>query len=66
MLTNEIKTAFNAFERGGNIVSVNQITAGLINATYLIETDKKEKYILQKINTFVFKNPDELMETSLV
>ena len=62
MLTNEIKTAFNAFERGGNIVSVNQITAGLINATYLIETDKKEKYILQKINTFVFKNPDELME----
>lgn len=62
MITNEIKTAFDAFQRGGNIVSVNQITAGLINATYLIETDKKEKYILQKINTFVFKNPDELME----
>ncbi len=62
MITNEIKTAFKAFERGGNIVNVNQITAGLINATYLIETDKEEKYILQKINTFVFKNPDELME----
>ncbi len=62
MITNEIKTAFEAFERGGNIVSVNQFTAGLINATYLIETDKKEKYILQKINTFAFKNPDELME----
>lgn len=62
MINNEIKTAFEAFQRGGNIVSVNQITAGLINATYLIETDKSEKYILQKINTFVFKNPDELME----
>ena len=62
MITNEIKTAFDAFQRGGNIVSVNQITAGLINATYLVETDKGEKYILQKINTFVFKNPDELME----
>ena len=62
MITNEIKTAFDAFERGGNIISVNQITAGLINATYLVETDKNEKYILQKINTFVFKNPDELME----
>ena len=62
MITNEIKTAFEAFERGGNIISVNQITAGLINATYLVETDKNEKYILQKINTFVFKNPDELME----
>ncbi len=62
MISQEIITAFEAFERGGTIVSVNQITAGLINATYLIETDKKEKYILQKINTFVFKNPDELME----
>ena len=62
MINQEIITAFDAFEKGGNIVSVNQITAGLINATYLVETDKKEKYILQKINTFVFKNPDELME----
>ena len=62
MISNEIKTAFEAFDKGGNIVSVNQITAGLINATYLVETDKNEKYILQKINTFVFKNPDELME----
>lgn len=62
MINQEIITVFEAFERGGNIVSVNQITAGLINATYLVETDRKEKYILQKINTFVFKNPDKLME----
>ena len=62
MINQEIITAFEAFERGGSIVSVNQITAGLINATYLIETDKKEKYILQKINTFVFKSPEKLME----
>ena len=62
MLTNEIKVAFEAFGKDGNIISVNQITAGLINATYLIETDIKEKYILQKINSFVFKNPDGLMK----
>ncbi len=62
MVSNEIKVAFEAFGKGGNIISVNQITAGLINATYLIETDKKEKYILQKINSFVFKAPDKLME----
>ena len=62
MITKEISVAFSAFGRDGEIVSVNQITAGLINATYLVETDKNEKYILQKINTFVFKNPDELME----
>ena len=62
MISKEIITAFENFERGGSIVSVSPITAGLINATYLVETDKNEKYILQKINTFVFKNPDELME----
>ena len=62
MWTKEIEAAFAAFCRNGNIISVNQITAGLINATYLVETDAGEKYILQKINTFVFKNPDELME----
>jgi len=61
MINQEIITAFESFGRGGNILSVSQITAGLINATYLIETDKKEKYILQKINTFVFKDPDGLM-----
>jgi hypothetical protein len=62
MLTKEIQVAFDAFGKGGNIISVTKITAGLINATYLIETDKGEKYILQKINTFVFKNPAQLME----
>ena len=62
MLTKEIKTAFDAFGRGGEITGVNQITAGLINATYLIETDKAEKYILQRVNPHVFKSADDLME----
>lgn len=48
MITNEIKTAFEAFERGGNIVRVEQFTAGLINATYLIETDKKKNTYSRK------------------
>lgn len=61
MLTQEIRDAFAAFGRKGEIVNVEQITAGLINATYLISTDAGEKYILQKINTFVFKDPDGLM-----
>lgn len=34
--------------------------SGHINDTYLIENSKK--YILQKINTEIFKNPDQLME----
>ena len=62
MVTKEISNAFSAFQAEGEIISVGQITAGLINATYLIETDRAEKYILQKVNTFVFKNPERLME----
>lgn len=62
MLTEQIKNAFEGFEAGGSIISVSPITAGLINETYLVETNKAEKYILQKINTFVFKSPEELMQ----
>jgi len=36
---------------------------GHINDTYVL--DGKPKYILQKINTAIFKNPDELMENVL-
>ena len=35
---------------------------GLINSTLAIKTDKKKTYILQQINTYVFKKPDEVME----
>lgn len=35
---------------------------GHINYTFLITTDKKKQYILQRINTHVFKKPKELME----
>jgi len=42
-------------------VTINEISSGLINRTYLI-TSKigKEQYILQKINTLVFKNPNAI------
>ena len=38
---------------------------GHINATYYLETEKNaqvHRYILQQINTDIFKNPDQLME----
>ena len=59
-----IQTIADAFETGGNAVSFVQITDGNINTTYKFSavTDGCAKdYLLQKINTFVFKNPDELM-----
>lgn len=43
------------------ITYIEQKKNGLINTTYFVETIDEEKYILQKINTYVFKNPEELM-----
>ena len=35
---------------------------GNINSTYVLGFEDGSKYVLQKINTFVFKKPDELMQ----
>lgn len=46
--------------------SVKPITDGLINATFLIEdVGRNKKFILQKINTEVFKQPENIVENHL-
>ena len=50
------------FDINGTPIDSTPITEGLINSTYKISTDSGKDYILQKINTNVFKNPDELMQ----
>jgi Ser/Thr protein kinase RdoA (MazF antagonist) len=46
-------------------VSIKNIDSGHINTTYLIELQsqhlQKEKYVLQSINTSVFKQPEDIM-----
>lgn len=60
---NELIDAFN-FE--GSFAKAEQIHAGHINSTFVVDfTDNNgnlHQYLLQQINTFVFKNPDKLME----
>lgn len=46
----------------GEVVSITPYGSGHINETKLIEMSTGEKYILQKINHKVFKNPADLME----
>lgn len=50
----------NNFKIEGNILKIEPYKNGLVNKTYLVETSKK-KYLLQKINQFVFKNPPQVM-----
>ncbi len=42
-------------------VSYRECTDGHINGTYFIYTEGSERYVLQKINTSVFKDPEGLM-----
>jgi hypothetical protein len=49
------------FKLTGNILDIIPYGTGLINNTFLIKTTKID-YIIQKINNFVFKNPEMLME----
>lgn len=47
--------------------SIYPITDGLINTTYLLEDkDRKKKFILQKINQNVFKQPENIINNHLM
>ena len=53
-----------SFGLGGRLTGCRANGNGHINSTYLLEFDEggqTRKYTLQKINTNIFKNPDELM-----
>lgn len=45
-----------------NIVDVEPYGGGHINTTYMITTNNTERFILQKINTHVFRKPQQVME----
>lgn len=53
----EIASKFNL---EGSPLVVKNYANGLVNKTYLVETTK-HKYILQRINNYVFKNPLKVM-----
>lgn len=58
---NEYMIAVKAFALDGEIVSIEPYGEGHINVTMLVTTTKK-RYIMQKMNTKVFTDPDSLME----
>lgn len=54
---NEIQNRFNI---SGKLISIEENHQGNINSTYILtykESEKTKKYVLQKINNDVFKNP---------
>ena len=62
---NEVRHIIDAFAVEGAILGAERYGSGHINETKYVEIEqdgKIHKYILQKINKNVFKNPEQLME----
>ena len=62
---NDVRHIVESFAVEGNLVGAERYGSGHINDTKYIEMDcdgRIDRYILQKINKNVFKNPEQLME----
>lgn len=54
------------FQTEGKAVRCVPYGSGHINQTWLVETDKGRRYILQKVNTVTFPDPDGLMSNIIL
>ena len=64
MVYNEIKSVLRQFRFEGQFRDVTEVHTGNINNTYRLvyaTPDGERVYILQQINTFAFKKPEEVM-----
>ncbi len=61
-MTNTLKNVIDSFAFDGDVAKVEPFGSGHINDTILLTTVKGSQYILQKMNTNVFTNPQGLME----
>ncbi len=67
-MSEKISTAnelLNAFTFEGELVDIKQLHDGHINNTYVFDFDdngKIRRYLVQILNTYVFKQPDALMD----
>lgn len=51
---------------GASVKTIEKVNNGLINATFKVDDEKNNSYILQKINSIVFKNPFDLSHNLLI
>jgi thiamine kinase-like enzyme len=61
-----IKIIGEKFTINSTIKSITPLTSGHINDTYLVVTQSNSKYVLQKINSNVFKNAEALITNKVL
>lgn len=65
MIKEQVLYVCQQFNIDGNMTDFAVFTDGHINSTYCVTFEKDgeiKKYLVQTVNTVVFKNPDELMQ----
>ena len=50
------------FVSRGNIIKIKEFGNGNINDTYIVALDTLDRFVLQRINTHVFKHPHLIMQ----
>lgn len=64
-MKHELRAVFSHFEIGGDFIAAARIESGHINDTFAVTIDKGGhwmRYVIQRINHKVFKNPVALMD----
>jgi len=65
MIEQKLQDIFYKFNHKGEFDSFEELASGHINDTYLIKTNKKPFFVLQRINGGVFKNVPGLIENKV-
>lgn len=65
MLAKKLKSIFEQFEHDGEFHSFKELASGHINDTYLIITEEKPYFVLQRINHGVFKDVPGLIKNKV-
>ena len=60
----DIESVFTVFVPDGKISGITVVKSGNINDTYVITAEDGEMYTLQRINSYVFKDPAAITGTS--
>ncbi len=56
-MTAECVQAASFFLPGLNVVALKPLGGGIVNETWLLTLQSDEKYVLQRLNPFVFPDP---------
>jgi len=59
---NDLSSIINKFAISGEAKDISPFGSGHIHSTYLVKTDSADDYVLQQINTRVFRDPVAVMQ----